>query len=156
MPTQQTTYPSNIVISKVPDFATWVAAYNNGIGEDDIIVIPPSELQPALPLQSGNSGKFLTTNGSVLSWAAVDAFPSQSGNSGKFLTTNGSAVSWATVDALPTQTSNAGKFLTTNGSTASWAEVFPSGGTTGQYLRKTANGVEWADLYLIPANGQSF
>jgi hypothetical protein len=31
-------------------------------------------------------------------WAAVDGLPSQSGNSGKYLTTNGSAASWAVLD----------------------------------------------------------
>ena len=43
----------------------------------------------ALPSQSGNNGKYLTTNGSTTSWAAVDALPSQTGNDGKYLTTNG-------------------------------------------------------------------
>lgn len=48
-----------------------------------------------LPSQTGNSGKFLTTNGTSASWADVPTeIPSQSGNSGKFLTTDGSAVSW--------------------------------------------------------------
>ena len=46
--------------------------------------------------------------------------PDQTGQSGKFLTTNGTNASWATVDALPSQASQSGKFLTTNGSTASW------------------------------------
>ena len=80
-----------------------------------------------LPSQTGNSGKFLTTNGSAVSWASVDAFPTQTGNSGKFLTTNGTSVSWATVDALPSQTSQSGKYLTTNGTTASWATIDLSG-----------------------------
>jgi len=53
----------------------------------------------ALPSQSGNSGKYLTTNGSAVSWASVDALPSQSGNSGKYLTTNGSAASWGSIDS---------------------------------------------------------
>lgn len=53
-----------------------------------------SNKQNALPSQSGNSGKYLTTNGSALSWASVDALPSQSGQSGKFLTTNGTSASW--------------------------------------------------------------
>ena len=49
--------------------------------------------------------------------------PSQTGNSGKFLTTNGTTPSWATVDTLPSQSGNSGKFLTTNGTTASWGEI---------------------------------
>ena len=32
-------------------------------------------------------------------WAVVDGLPSQTGNSGKYLTTNGSAASWAVVNA---------------------------------------------------------
>lgn len=43
-----------------------------------------------LSAQSGNTGG--------LTWAAVDALPSQSGNSGKYLTTNGSAASWGVLD----------------------------------------------------------
>ena len=49
--------------------------------------------------------------------------PSQTGNSGKYLTTNGTTSSWGTVDALPSQTSNSGKYLTTNGTAASWASI---------------------------------
>lgn len=52
----------------------------------------------SLPSQTGQSGKFLTTNGTDASWANVPTeIPSQTGNSGKFLTTNGTSVSWATV-----------------------------------------------------------
>lgn len=50
--------------------------------------------QEELPTQSGNSGKFLTTNGSSLSWGTVDALPSQTGEAGKFLSTNGTSPSW--------------------------------------------------------------
>jgi hypothetical protein len=53
------------------------------------------------PSQTGNSGKFLTTNGSATSWSSVDALPSQTGNSGKYLTTNGTVASWATLNASP-------------------------------------------------------
>jgi hypothetical protein len=51
--------------------------------------------------------------------------PSQTGNSGKYLTTNGTAKSWGTVSqyALPTQTGNSGKFLTTNGTAESWGSA---------------------------------
>lgn len=50
----------------------------------------------ALPTQTGNAGKFVTTDGTTASWAAAPVeIPSQTGNSGKLLTTNGSSVSWA-------------------------------------------------------------
>jgi hypothetical protein len=52
----------------------------------------------ALPNQSGNSGKYLTTNGASTSWQAVDALPSQTGNNGKYLTTSGASASWTTLD----------------------------------------------------------
>lgn len=66
-------------------------------------------------------------------WAAAPvSLPSQTGNSGYYLTTNGSTASWAAVQALPTQTGNSGNYLTTNGTTASWATLTAStlsGGT---------------------------
>jgi hypothetical protein len=43
---------------------------------------------------SGNTGKYLTTDGTNSSWAVVDALPDQTGNSGKYLTTDGTAPSW--------------------------------------------------------------
>jgi len=55
-----------------------------------------------VPSQTGNSGKFLTTNGTVSSWGAVDALPSQTGNAGKYLTTNGSTATWSTIVTDPT------------------------------------------------------
>ena len=59
--------------------------------------------EATLPSQTGNSGKYLTTNGSAKSWGTVSqyALPSQTGNSGKYLTTNGTAESWGTV-TVPT------------------------------------------------------
>ena len=56
-----------------------------------------------LPAQTGQSGKFLTTDGTDASWANVDALPSQTGQNGKFLTTDGSAASWADI---PTEVDN--------------------------------------------------
>jgi hypothetical protein len=55
-----------------------------------------------VPSQTGNSGKYLTTNGTASSWGAVDALPSQTGNSGKYLTTNGTAAAWASIVTDPT------------------------------------------------------
>jgi hypothetical protein len=55
--------------------------------------------EATLPSQTGNSGKYLTTNGTAKSWGTVSqyALPTQTGNSGKYLTTNGTAESWGTV-----------------------------------------------------------
>ena len=50
---------------------------------------------------AGSNGQFLskqTGNNGGLTWADVDALPTQTNNSGKYLTTNGSAASWAVLD----------------------------------------------------------
>jgi hypothetical protein len=76
----------------------------------------------ALPIANGGTGQTTAT-------AAFDALaPSQGGNSGKYLTTNGTTTSWGTVDALPSQTGNAGKYLSTNGTVASWENTGASAG----------------------------
>ena len=62
----------------------------------------------------------------------IDSLPSQSGQSGKFLTTDGTDASWADVDALPSQSGNSGKYLTTNGTTASWNSL-ATVATSGSY-----------------------
>lgn len=67
-------------------------------------------------LEIANGGTGQTTAGSAFNALA----PSQDGNTGKYLTTNGTTTSWASVDALPSQTGNTGKVLVTNGTTASW------------------------------------
>ena len=101
--------------------------YQNPIGVYPTITPPggsgSGDSSASLPSQTGNAGKFLTTNGTTASWANVNALPSQSGNSGKFLTTNGSTASWTTVDTLPSQSGNSGKVLSTNGTTASWTNA---------------------------------
>jgi hypothetical protein len=55
----------------------------------------------------GSNGQVLTANSAQadgVEWTTVDALPSQTGNSGKYLTTNGSAASWATITTDPTPT----------------------------------------------------
>jgi len=49
----------------------------------------------SLPDQTGNIGKYLTTDGATLSWATVNALPSQTGNDGKFLFTDGTTATWS-------------------------------------------------------------
>ena len=77
-------------------------------------------------LVSGTNIKTVNGN-SLLGSGNVDTFPSQTGNNGKFLSTNGTTVSWESVDAFPVQTGNAGKVLKTNGSTVSWDVIGNSG-----------------------------
>jgi hypothetical protein len=89
---------------------------------------------------SATSAATSATSAAASATAAAAFTPSQTGNSGKFLTTDGTNPSWAPVDALPSQTGNAGEFLTTDGTTASWAVVAgslaqptePSSPTDGQ------------------------
>lgn len=54
-------------------------------------------LPDPLPSQTGQSGKFLSTDGTNPSWQNVDALPSQTGQSGKYLTTDGTNPSWNTI-----------------------------------------------------------
>jgi hypothetical protein len=69
----------------------------------------PSVPTPSsLPTQTGQSGKFLTTNGTGPSWS--NPLPVLSGQSGKFLTNNGSAASWGT-PAGYTQVQNSGSAM---------------------------------------------
>lgn len=57
-----------------------------------------SAILAAVPAQAGNTGKYLTTNGSATSWGTINALPSQTGNTGKYLTTDGSSASWGTLN----------------------------------------------------------
>ena len=88
--------------------------------------------------------------------ASGDAFPDQSGNAGKYLSTDGTDVSWTAVDALPSQDGNAGKFLTTDGTDASWMELpsttfasgdavvtLPKNPSAGQVYQYVGTGVAW-------------
>lgn len=80
------------------------------------------------------------------------AHPTQSGNSGRFLTTNGTTLSWGDGFALPSQTGNAGKPLITNGTTPSWGkkqEIF-SGTTNGSGLYT----VTFSGTYSVAPNVQ--
>lgn len=69
-----------------------------GAGEPVVYSWSQVDVQPApdpLPSQTGNNGKFLSTNGTTASWETVGGLPSQTGQSGKFLTTDGTDASWS-------------------------------------------------------------
>lgn len=91
-----------------------------------------------------------------IKWAdqtgGAGTLPSQTGNNGKYLTTDGTNASWAdTPLEIPTQTGNAGKFLTTDGSAVSWADT--SSSTSG--FRCVLNQSGSAGLVLAPCDGNS-
>ena len=78
---------------------------------------------------------------------AAGYFPSLTGNTGKYLRTNGTSNYWDTVDALPSQTGNSGKFLTTNGTAASWGNIAAATPTVNGLLY----GLTDAGTYYAPA-----
>lgn len=86
----------------------------------------------SLPSQSGQSGKFLTTDGTDPSWSNVDALPSQSGHSGELLTTDGTDASWSSVTAFyPIITAykngTSGYNVYSNGLCEQWGRVAAAG-----------------------------
>jgi hypothetical protein len=105
--------------------ATSVAA-QTGTGSTFVMNTSPTLVTPVLGVATATSVNG-TTIPSSKTLVATDStqyvVPSQTGNSGKYLTTDGTTSSWGAVDALPSQTSNAGKYLTTDGTSASWATV---------------------------------
>ena len=95
-------------------------------------------------VSSPTDGQVLTYDNGTSKWinAAVPTeIPSQSGQSGKFLTTNGTAVSWAVAPTeLPSVTGNASKVLAVNSGATGVEWVTPSsGGLTDYNFTHTTN-----------------
>lgn len=74
-------------------------------------ITDPAGADTSLPSMSGNSGKFLTNNGTIASWASISEVPAQTGHSGKILSTDGTTASWMAIAAL-----NIPEITTTSGS----------------------------------------
>lgn len=121
-----TVAPSNLTgpITSV-GAATSVAA-QTGTGSTFVMNTSPTLVTPVLGVATATSinGTSIPSSKTLVATdSTAYVVPSQTGNSGKYLTTNGTVSSWETVNSLPSQTSNAGKYLTTDGTTASWATV---------------------------------
>ena len=84
------------LITPVLGVATATSINGTAIPTSKTLVATDST-QYVVPSQTGNTGKYLTTDGTTSSWGAVDALPSQTGNAGKYLTTNGTAPSWVVI-----------------------------------------------------------
>jgi hypothetical protein len=131
------------------------------------ILVASADNTPA-KLGVGTNGYILTANSSAtngVEWAAAPiSLPSQSGNSGKYLTTDGTTASWGTVSSYSaptigstsigsgaTVTSIAG--LTLSNATLSGTLTAGGGtGTSGQVLQSTGSGVQWS----TPSAGAAF
>ncbi len=111
-----------------------------------------------LGIASGGTGQTTAAN-------AFNALvPTQTGNTGRYLTTNGTNTSWGTITfntLAPSQTGQAGKYLTTDGTNVSWAAVvsggggsasFPSSGGIANKVLITTDGVNtaWLPISNIP------
>lgn len=111
-------------------------------------VLPRGDVGPegpaGLPTQTGNEGKYLTTDGTDPFWENVDALPDQTGNDGKYLTTDGTDAAWAFLSggSASTEPPTSGLvdgsiWLDTDGSIQSasvdlkkWVQVATAGQTT--------------------------
>ena len=118
--------PSNLTgpITSVGN-ATAVAA-QTGTGSTFVMQSSPTLTTPNIGVATATSinGTSIPSSKTLVATdSTAYVVPSQTGNSGKYLTTDGTTSSWGTVNALPSQTGNSGKYLTTNGSTASWASI---------------------------------
>ena len=118
--------PSNLtgVITSVGPVTSTGA--QTGTGSTFVMQTSPTLTTPNIGVATATSINGTTIPSSetlVTTTSTAYIVPSQTGNSGKYLTTNGTTSSWASVDALPSQTGNSGKYLTTNGTTASWASI---------------------------------
>jgi hypothetical protein len=94
---------------------TNVSAFTNDAGYLTAEVDGSVTNEIELPTQTGNSGKFLTTDGTNPSWDEVYSLPDQTNNSGKYLTTNGSVASWDDLSLGTMASQNAANVAVTGG-----------------------------------------
>jgi hypothetical protein len=95
----------------------------------------------------GTSGQVLKVNSgaTALEWGTVDALPSQSGNNGKYLTTDGSTASWGTLDLslYLTLSSASTTYATILSPTLTTPNI---GAATGTSLTTTGNVISHVDI----------
>ena len=101
-----------------------------------------------IPTQSNNGGKYLTTNGTTLSWATITTNQLVNGSATLSLASNG----FLTIPNNGT-IADSNSYLTTLNLyvQGSLKGVDGSTGTTGQILTRQSNGgVAWANLAALP------
>ncbi len=115
----------------------------------------------ALPSQTGNAGKFLTTDGAAASWDEVDVssditgtLPVANGGTGATtLTANNVLLGNGTSSPLAVAPSTSGNVLTSNGTT--WQSVAPAGGG-GWELITTVSGTNALTFLLSNVFSDSY
>lgn len=80
-------------------------------------------------LAPGVSAADAATIAQLQAAAVATVVPSQTGNAGKLLQTDGTVLSWVTAVSLPSQTANAGKVLKTDGTNTAWVAISSQLGT---------------------------
>lgn len=77
----------------------YIQEANDGTITGQYIIVDDNGIVPSDRLAtSGTTGQLLTKTASGQAWQTFDALPSQSGNSGKYLTTNGTTASWIAIE----------------------------------------------------------
>jgi len=128
-------------------------ALNNIATINNTSLLNGGNINLQVPLVSGTNIKTINNN-SILGSGnlTLDGLPSQTGQSGKYLKTDGTDASWAEVeagDSLPDQTGHSGDLLATDGTDASWvdtAEVYP-------VIETYSNGASWYRVYATDSTG---
>ena len=100
-----------------------------------------------LPAQTGQNGKFLTTDGTDLSWQTPAGTEYQAGNG---IVIENNTISATTT--FPTQTGKEGKVLTTDGTDVSWESTakFIQGNTQNdvEFGQSPSVGIDWDNLHI--------
>lgn len=103
-----------------------------------------------VPSMTGQSGRYLTNDGSNPSWASILDILSISGTTtNKILTNNGIAPVWITNTNPPDVLGQSGKYLTNNGVSTAWASIseVPSvTGHAGKILLNDGGSKFWSPL----------
>lgn len=121
----------NELAAALGDDSNFATTITNQLALKAPLASPDLTGTPTAPTATSGTSttQIATTEFVQLAVSSFDSLPSQTGNSGKYLATDGTNTSWATVDALPNQTGNDGKYLITDGTTASWQEVVQGSGS---------------------------
>jgi hypothetical protein len=101
--------------------SVWVSGTTYALGD---VVYSPVDYQSYRRIIAGAGATDPSSDGTNWTKISAEPLPTQTGQSGNYLTTDGTNASWAEV--YPSQSGNDGKFLTTDGTNTSWGDV-PSG-----------------------------